>query len=75
MIRVSLLTSETAPFSIDSEMKPARGGADRVSGALEEMYRTALPAETIARAMAYAIEQPPEVDVKEIVVRPAVQAF
>lgn len=37
--------------------------------------RTPLPAVTIVSAMVYAIEQPPEVDVNEIVVRPAGQAF
>ncbi|MFJ8311010.1 MULTISPECIES: SDR family oxidoreductase [unclassified Streptomyces] len=38
-------------------------------------YRAAsLPAESIADAVAYAIAQPPEVDVNEIVVRPAASA-
>lgn len=34
----------------------------------------AMPASAIARAMAYAIEQPDGVDVGEIVVRPTAQA-
>ncbi|QWF78188.1 SDR family oxidoreductase [Amycolatopsis sp. CA-230715] len=34
----------------------------------------AIPPDAIARAIAFAIEQPPEVDVNEIVVRPAAQA-
>ena len=33
----------------------------------------AMPAEAIARAIAFAIEQPPDVDVNEIVVRPTAQ--
>lgn len=38
-------------------------------------YRAvALPAETIAGAIAYAVAQPPEADVNEIVVRPAASA-
>lgn len=32
--------------------------------------RNALPASAIARAIAYAIEQPADVDVNELVVRP-----
>jgi len=34
----------------------------------------AIPPGTIARAIAFAIEQPPEVDVNEIVIRPTAQA-
>jgi NADP-dependent 3-hydroxy acid dehydrogenase YdfG len=33
----------------------------------------AMPADAIARAIAFAIEQPPDVDVNEIVVRPTAQ--
>jgi NADP-dependent 3-hydroxy acid dehydrogenase YdfG len=40
-----------------------------------EFYKQEIPAESIARAIAYAIEQPAEVDVNEIVVRPTVQEF
>lgn len=63
-----------SPGGVKTELP--KGSSDEATvAALEEMYRTALPAESIARAMAYAIEQPPEVDVNEIIVRPAVQAF
>jgi len=34
-----------------------------------------IPPEAVARAIAYALEQPPEVDVNEIVLRPTVQDF
>jgi NADP-dependent 3-hydroxy acid dehydrogenase YdfG len=34
----------------------------------------AMPPEAIARAIAFAIEQPPDVDVNEIVIRPTAQA-
>jgi NADP-dependent 3-hydroxy acid dehydrogenase YdfG len=36
--------------------------------------RLAIPPDAIARAVAFAIEQPAEVDVNEIVVRPTAQA-
>ncbi|MHC2385888.1 hypothetical protein [Bradyrhizobium liaoningense] len=32
-------------------------------------YQQAIPAESVARAIAYAIEQPADVDISEIVVR------
>lgn len=37
---------------------------------IEEYRKTALPAQAIAEAIAYAIEQPENVDVNEIIVRP-----
>jgi len=36
--------------------------------------RFAIPPDAIARAIAFAVEQPADVDVNEIVVRPTVQA-
>ena len=40
----------------------------------ERMDKIAMPPEAIARAIAFAIEQPADVDVNEIVVRPTAQA-
>src|SRR5947209_11761457 len=42
---------------------------------LREFMKMAIPASMIARAIAYAIEQPVEVEVDEIVIRPTVQDF
>jgi len=42
---------------------------------IRELYRIAIPADSIARAVAYAIEQPAEVEIDEIVIRPAAQEF
>jgi NADP-dependent 3-hydroxy acid dehydrogenase YdfG len=39
-----------------------------------EFQRMAIPPSAIARAIAYAIEQPANVDVNEIVVRPTAQS-
>lgn len=41
---------------------------------IESMDEMAIPPDAIARAIAFAIEQPPEVDVSDIVVRPTAQA-
>ncbi|GLR96482.1 hypothetical protein GCM10007858_41190 [Bradyrhizobium liaoningense] len=55
------------PGIVDSELKHNTTGAakDMVMG----FYQQAIPAESVARAIAYAIEQPADVDISEIVVR------
>jgi NADP-dependent 3-hydroxy acid dehydrogenase YdfG len=35
----------------------------------------AIPADSIARAIAYAMEQPAEVEIDEVVIRPTAQDF
>jgi NADP-dependent 3-hydroxy acid dehydrogenase YdfG len=44
---------------------------------LREFYKTvtAIPADAVARAIAYAIEQPAEVEIDDIVIRPTAQDF
>ncbi|HSG92885.1 MAG TPA: oxidoreductase, partial [Methylotenera sp.] len=42
------------------------GTADTV----DKMYETAIDADAIARAIAFAIEQPEDVDVNEMIIRP-----
>ena len=42
---------------------------------LREFMKMAIPASVIAKAIAYAIEQPVEVEVDEMVIRPTVQDF
>lgn len=65
VISPGVTTSELA----DSISDPvARQGMD-------EFRKTAIPAEAIARAIAYAIEQPAEVDVSEVIVRPTASAY
>jgi NADP-dependent 3-hydroxy acid dehydrogenase YdfG len=63
------------PGAVESELK--EGTSDEASSkAVAELYKSlAISAESIARAIAYAIEQPDDVDINEIVVRPTVQAF
>ena len=41
-----------------------------------ERYKAlAIPAESVARAIAFAVEQPADVDINEIVIRPTTQDF
>ncbi len=64
-----------SPGAVQSELP--LGSSDPESAArVKELYRQqAIPADAVARAIAYAIEQPPDVDVNEIVLRPTVQEF
>ena len=64
-----------SPGAIDSELKEDTSDAASAK-AVEELYKNwAIPPESIARAVAYAIEQPSDVEIDEIVVRPTVQEF
>lgn len=42
---------------------------------LQELRKTALMPDAIARAVLYAVAQPEDVDVNEIIVRPTASAF
>lgn len=42
---------------------------------LREFYKLAIPADLIASAIAYAIGQPAEVEIDEVVIRPTAQDF
>ena len=42
---------------------------------MKDFYQQAISSDSVARAIAYAIEQPADVDINEIVLRPTVQDF
>ena len=68
-------TTIISPGAVDSELK-ASTSDEASSKAVNELYRAlAIPANSIARAIAYAIEQPADVEINEIVVRPTDQDF
>jgi NADP-dependent 3-hydroxy acid dehydrogenase YdfG len=70
----AIRTTTIEPGAIDSELK--FGTSDKASSDfVVEFYRQAIPADSVARAVAFAIEQPAEVDINEIVLRPTVQEF
>ena len=64
-----------SPGAVNSELK--QDTSDPASAkAVKELYEAwAIPAESVARAVAYAIEQPGDVDINEIVIRPTAQGF
>ena len=61
------------PGAIDSDLKFTTTGTSRSN--VMEFYKAAIPANSVARAIAFAIEQPADVDINEIVVRPTAQEF
>lgn len=70
-IRVTVV----APGATESELANGISDPELRRAAVEDYRRDLLPADAIARAIAYAITQPPEVDVNELVVRPTAQAY
>lgn len=70
----TIRTTLISPGAVESELQ--YGSSDKESLAfLAEFYKQAIPAEAIARAVLFAIEQPSDVDVNEIIVRPTQEEF
>ncbi|WP_042879426.1 SDR family oxidoreductase [Cupriavidus necator] len=70
----AIRTTTIEPGAVDSELK--LGSSHEASAQfVKDFYQIAIPSEAVARAIAYAIEQPADVDINEIVLRPTVQEF
>lgn len=67
-------TTTIEPGAVDSELKFGSGHAPSAA-VVGDFYKQAIPAQSVARAIAYAIEQPADVDINEIVLRPTSQDF
>src|SRR5258706_4827444 len=63
-----------SPGAVATEL-PEGSSEEDTRKNLREFYKIAVPVDSVARAIAYAIEQPAEVDVNEIVLRPTKQDF
>jgi NADP-dependent 3-hydroxy acid dehydrogenase YdfG len=63
-----------SPGAVATEL-PESSSEEATREGLREFYKMAIPAGSIARAIAYAIEQPAEVEIDEIVIRPTAQEF
>jgi NADP-dependent 3-hydroxy acid dehydrogenase YdfG len=61
------------PGAVESELKLGTTGSAR--DAVHGFYEKAIPAASVARAIAFAIEQPADVDINNIVIRPTAQEF
>jgi len=69
-IRVTTIS----PGAIDSELKFGSDDAQSRERVVA-FYKQAIAPSSVARAIAYAIEQPPDVDINEVVLRPTAQEF
>jgi NADP-dependent 3-hydroxy acid dehydrogenase YdfG len=69
-IRCTLIS----PGAVATEL-PESSSEEETRKNLREFYKMAIPPDAIARAIAYAIEQPAVVEVDEIVIRPTAQDF
>ncbi|MAU14521.1 MAG: oxidoreductase [Muricauda sp.] len=73
-VGAAIRTTILSPGLIESELQ--FGSSDeQTSQFVQQVYKDAIPAISIAKAVAYAIEQPADVDVNEIVIRPTIQEF
>lgn len=61
------------PGAVESDLKFTTSGT--ATDSVMDFYKLAIPANAVARAIAFAIEQPAEVDVNAIVIRPTAQQF
>jgi NADP-dependent 3-hydroxy acid dehydrogenase YdfG len=68
-------TTIISPGAIKTGLKAGSSDPDGATAAREFYEANEIPADAVARAIAYALEQPPDVDVNEIVLRPTVQDF
>jgi NADP-dependent 3-hydroxy acid dehydrogenase YdfG len=69
-IRVTVIS----PGGVNTELKHGSSDAESLKS-LDAFYEIAIGPDAIARAVAYAVEQPADVDISEIAVRPSAQDF
>lgn len=62
-----------APGAVESELKHSTSGT--ATDTVLDFYKQAIPTASVARAIAFAIEQPADVDINEIILRPTRQTF
>lgn len=67
--RVGVRTSIISPGPVKTEL-PNSISDERVATGVGKMYEEAIEVDAISKAIIYAIEQPPEVDINEVLIRP-----
>ena len=67
-------STNISPDAVATELTSTITDGDTTSG-VNQFYLLAMDADAIARAIAYAIEQPADLDVNEIIIRPTRQEF
>lgn len=68
----NIRTTIISPGSVSSELTETISNA-AIKSAVEEGYKIAIDPQNIACAIAYAIEQPKDVAINEMIIRPTVQ--
>ncbi|WP_339060793.1 SDR family oxidoreductase [Tepidibacillus marianensis] len=72
MSGTNIRVTNVSPGAISSELLETTSDPEMKAG-LEDFYKVAIDADSIARAIAYAIEQPADVGINEVIVRPTAQ--
>ncbi|WP_425459571.1 SDR family oxidoreductase [Halomonas nitroreducens] len=65
-------STNISPGAVSTELTQTISDAETAKG-VNELYEMAIDADAIARAIVYAIEQPADVDVNELIIRPTKQ--
>ncbi|MHB0989726.1 MAG: SDR family oxidoreductase [Burkholderiales bacterium] len=68
----NIRTTVISPGAIDTDLPDSITEAD-IAASVRKIYEIAIPAESFARAVAFAIGQPDDIDVNEILFRPTRQ--
>lgn len=72
--RYGIRTTIISPGAVATEIVDGLTESD-VRERIRALYAMAIPADVVARAIAYAIAEPAEVDINEILLRPTAQQF
>ncbi len=70
----NIRTTIISPGAVDTELPESVTEPD-IAENVRKIYEQAIPADSFARAVAFAISQPEEVDINEILFRPTSQEF
>lgn len=70
----NIRTTIISPGAVATEL-PDSVSVPEIATAIKEIYKSAIPADSFARVVAFAIEQPAEVDINEILFRPTSQEY
>lgn len=70
----NIRTTTISPGAVQSELTSTISH-EETSEAVDALYESAIGADAVARSIAFAIEQPKEVDINEIVLRPTAQTL
>jgi NADP-dependent 3-hydroxy acid dehydrogenase YdfG len=68
----NIRTTIISPGAVSTEL-PETISDSGLKSAIDEFYKVAIDAESIARAIAFAIEQPSDVAINEMIIRPTIQ--